>query len=109
MENATATEEKNVYALLNFKRTYETPDDKEGTQKFQPITFYKLNPDGSYQNGTTLEEMLKVSLERLIDLDGRFSCEENANTIIKIEEAIMWLNKRTENRKARNVEGKHII
>lgn len=99
--------EVNEYALLDFKRTFETPDDKEGTQKFQKIVFFKLNPDGSYENGTTLEEMLRVSLERLNDLNMRFSCRENSLAITKIEEAIMWLNKRTENRVKRGVEGKH--
>lgn len=99
--------ENNNYALLNFKRNYSTPNDKDGTQEFQPITFYKLNPDGSYENGTTLEEMLSVSIKRLNDLNRRFSCRENAIAITKMEEALMWLNKRTENRKERGVEGKH--
>ena len=95
------SEEKNKYALLQFKR------DEDDTQRFQEITFYKLNPDGSYENGTTLEEMLRVSIERLQDLNSRFSCRENSLAITKLEEALMWLNKRTEDREARGVEGKH--
>src|SRR3990167_4267362 len=67
----TSPEENNEYALLNFKRDYSSPDDTEGTQKFQRVVFYKLNPDGSHENGTTLEEMLRVSIERLQDLNGR--------------------------------------
>ena len=100
-------EEKNEYALLQFKRDFTSPDDKEGTQKFQKITFYKLNPDGSYENGTTLEEMIRVTMERLSDLNSRFACRENSSAITKLEEALLWLNKRTENRKIRGVEGKH--
>lgn len=101
--------ETNKYALLNFKRIFETPDDKEGTQKFQEIIFYKMNPDRTYENGTTLEEMLRVCIERLNDLNERFYCRENSVAITKMEEALMWLNKRTENRLNRGVEGKHII
>lgn len=99
--------EKNKYALLDFKRTFENPNDTEGTQKFQEVTFYKTNPDGSFENGTTLEEMLRVTIERLKDLNLRFPCRENSIVITKIEEALMWLNKRTEDRKARGVEGQH--
>ena len=108
-ETANQKEEKNEYALLQFKRDFSGPEDKEGTQKFQKITFYKMNPDGSYENGTTLEEMLRVAIERLQDLNSRFACRENSLAITKIEEALMWLDKRTENRKERGVEGKHII
>ena len=101
-------EEKNEYALLQFKRDYASEDDKEGTQKFQKVIFYKMFPDGSYENGTTLEEMLQVSIERLQDLNSRFACRENSIAITKMEEALMWLNKRTENREERGVEGKHL-
>ena len=65
MSKLNSSEEKNEYALLQFKRDYSSSEDKEGTQKFQKITFYKLNQDGSYENGTTLEELLRVGIERL--------------------------------------------
>ena len=54
--------ENNVYLLEDFH------EDKPSQQ----IQFYKLNADGSYENGTTLEEMLRVSIERLVDLNNRF-------------------------------------
>ena len=100
MENTPSTPtEKNKYALLQFKR------DEDGTQRFQEVTFYKLNPDGSYENGTTLEEMLRVCFKRTLDLDSRFHCEENITAAKHIEEALVWLNKRTEDRTGRGVEG----
>jgi len=101
--------EKNKYALLDFKRTMSNPNDTEGTQMFQEITFYKMNQDGSFENGTTLEEMLRVTIERLKDLNLRLPCRENSVAITKVEEALMWLNKRTEDRKARGVEGQHLL
>lgn len=99
--------EKNEYALLQFMRDFSSPDDKEGTQKFQKIVFYRLNLDGSYENGTTLEEMLRVCNERLAELDSRFPCEENKKAGNCIEEARKWLEVRTADRKERGVEGKH--
>lgn len=99
--------EQNEYALLNFKRDYSSDEDKEGTQKFQKIVFYKMNPDDSYENGTTLEEMLRVSIERLTDLNNRFSCRENSIAITKMQEALLWLNERTRDREERGAEGKH--
>jgi len=95
----------NEYALLNFKRDSE-PD---GTLRFQPVVFYELKEDGSFDNGTTLEEMLRVSIERLQDLNGRFTCRENSLAITKIQEALMWLNARTADRVSREVEGKHAL
>lgn len=96
-------EEKNVYGLKDFK-----PQDGTEEIREQQIAFYKMNADGSFENGTTLEEMLRVSIERLEDLNGRFPCRENALAITKMQEALMWLNKRTEDRKLRGVEGKHL-
>lgn len=88
----------NTYSLSDFKG--------EGVP--QVIHFYEMLENGESLNGTTLEEMLRVSIARLQDLNSRFSCRENSLAITKMEEALMWLNKRTENRISRGVEGKHI-
>ena len=86
--------------------TYTLNSSKPEGQN-QEIKFYKLNKDGTSEYGTTLEEMLRVSIERLQDLNERHSCRENALAITKMQEALMWLNERTRERKARGVEGKH--
>ena len=86
----------NKYLLKNYK------------VKSTYIAFYERNTDGTEESGTTLEEMLRVSIERLKDLNSRFACRENSIAITKMEEALMWLNKRTENRIARGVEGQHV-
>ncbi len=96
--------ETNEYPLLNFKRNEETD-----TQETQLIKFYKLNHDGTYENGTTLEELLRVAITRLKDLNMRFPSRENAIATTKMEEALMWLNERTRERKERGVEGKHLL
>lgn len=66
-------------------------------------------PDGTLvtvNDGTTNEEVLRVLIDRLQYLNGKFPCRENAIVITKLEESLMWLNKRTGDRLARNVEGK---
>lgn len=56
-------------------------------------------------NGITSEALLAVLIHRTNVLNKRFSCRENALAITKLEEALMWFNKRTADRKARDVEG----
>lgn len=56
-------------------------------------------------NGTQIDEIGKAWLEIIRLFQFQFPCRENALTITKIEEALMWQNKRNENRIARNVEG----
>lgn len=57
-------------------------------------------------DGTTNEEVLKVLVDRIQYLQGKFPCRENAIVLTKLEEAQLWLGKRTAERKARGVEGK---
>lgn len=60
------------------------------------------------KNGCQLTEMIQVAKIMLEGLNKKFPCRENAMTITKLDEALMWLNKRTEDRTARNVEGKSL-
>lgn len=59
-------------------------------------------------DGTTNEEVLKVLINRMQYLNAKFPCRENAIVITKLEESLMWLEKRTADRVKRNVEGKQI-
>jgi len=56
-------------------------------------------------DGTTNEEVLRVLIDRMKRLQEKCACRENAIVITKLEESLMWLEKRTANRVARNVEG----
>lgn len=73
----------------------------------QSITFMKLNEDGSRTQGTTNEEVIEVLIDRITELNKLFPCRENSLAITKLEEALMWLEKRTADRIKRNVEGTH--
>jgi len=59
-------------------------------------------------DGTTNEEVLEVLIDRMKHLQNKFACRENAIVITKLEESLMWLEKRTQDRKKRNVEGKQL-
>lgn len=73
---------------------------KENTQFKELITI---------SDGTTNEEVLEVLIDRMNFLQSKFPCRENAIVITKLEESLMWLNKRTQDRLKRNVEGKHLV
>ncbi len=60
-------------------------------------------------DGTTNEEVLNVLINRMNYLQSKFPCRENALVITKLEESLMWLEKRTFDRVKRSVEGKQII
>jgi hypothetical protein len=56
-------------------------------------------------DGTTNEEVLAMLIDRLKFLGQKLPCRENSIAVTKCEEALLWLNKRTEDRRARGVEG----
>lgn len=56
-------------------------------------------------NGVTSEALLAVLIHRTEVLNKRFPCRENSLAITKMQEALMWFDKRTADRKARGVEG----
>lgn len=61
-------------------------------------------------NGVTHEALLAVLIDRLQHFQkGQYACRENAIALTKLEEAQMWLQKRTRDREARGVEGTHAI
>lgn len=60
-------------------------------------------------NGVSGEALLAIVEDRLISFQsGDYSCRENAIALTKIQEAMMWLQKRTRDRMARGVEGTHV-
>jgi hypothetical protein len=60
-------------------------------------------------NGITDQALLTIVLDRLRSFnDGPFRCRENSVMITKIEEALMWGEKRANDRSRRGVEGERI-
>jgi len=76
------------------------------------LHFYEMQLDGTKIDGVTNEEVLYVLIHRLKFLNdewqgGKFKCRENSLAITKLEEALMWLDHRTADRKKRKIEGTH--
>lgn len=92
--------------MVTEKTTYELQSYIDGG-KSQAVSFVHLDEEGKYVDGTTLEEMLSTSIAHLTQLNTKFPCRENSIAITKMQEALMWLNERTRDRRERGVEGKH--
>lgn len=62
-------------------------------------------------NGAFVETVLEAAKQRLefyqVASDARFACSENAEAINYITQALTELNRRTQEREARDVEGTH--
>ncbi len=92
------------YELSNF----------ESKEKSQVIQFIEKAKDVevdellTINDGTTNEEVLEMLIDRMKYLFDKFPSKETACAITKCEEALMWLEKRTQDRIKRGVEGKHI-
>lgn len=59
----------------------------------------------SGKNGCQVEDIIAVAKHIIEELNKKFPCRENAIIITKLDEAIMWSQKRTLDRLARKVEG----
>ncbi len=93
--------------------TYLLDSFEGGTSQLLQFIHKEPEAEGStvlktVSDGTTNEEVLAVLIDRLKFLNSKFPCRENSIVITKLEESLMWLNKRTEDRKSRGVEGKQI-
>ena len=57
------------------------------------------------KNGCQVTDVIAVAKHIIEELNKKFPCRENAMTITKLDEALMWQKERTEDREARKVEG----
>ncbi len=61
-------------------------------------------------NGVCNEDLINMVIDRLQHFQkSEFNCRENAMAITKLEEALLWLRKRTMERENRGVEGTHTV
>lgn len=61
-------------------------------------------------NGVCNEDLINMVIDRLEHFqNSEFRCRENALAITALEEALLWLRKRTMGREQRGVEGTHIV
>ena len=71
-------------------------------------------PERIDATGAFVEDVILASIQRLRsyqgedgESSGRFRCWENAQAIVKLEEALHWCEHRTRDRERRGVEGSH--
>lgn len=61
-------------------------------------------------NGISNEALLAIVLDRLEGFQsGNYACDENANALEMVTQAMQWLRLRTENRAQRGVEGTSVV
>lgn len=86
------------------------PADKPNISDFASVSFQNGGIQESGVNGCQNEDLLAIVLDRLYGFQsGQFKCRENELAITKIEEALHWLNHRTQERIRRGVEGKSVV
>ena len=60
-------------------------------------------------NGITDQALIAIALDRVRSFnEGQFRCRENSMIITKLEEAMMWMEKRSNDRARRGVEGERL-
>jgi hypothetical protein len=93
------------YRIETVPQTESSPIAIVGQISFQNGPIKEFGVNGCHQ-----EDLLFIVLDRLESFQaGIFKCRENAIAITKIQEAIHWLNHRTNDRSKRGVEGKNLI
>lgn len=92
---------------------YQLANFEEDPLFAQVIQFIEKEPDPQNPlqfktvfNGTTNEDVLEVLIDRINTMNKKVPCRENAIVLTHLETALLWLHKRTEDRKKRGVEGK---
>ena len=61
-------------------------------------------------NGVMNEDLIAIVIDRMRGFQsGEYACRDNDLALTKLEEALMWLRHRTDEREARGVEGTHTV
>lgn len=93
-------------AHFGYRVTYT---DASGKVIEQIVSFQNGDPAVAGRTGLTNEVWLAILIHRLQGFQaGPFKCRENAVALTHLEEALMWLQKRTRDRIDRGVEGKTV-
>ena len=103
-----ACDEKSLTSNANHHYSVSTtqqPSTILGEVKFQDGAIKEFGV-----NGVMNEDLIAMVIDRLYGFqESKFKCRENAIAITKLEEALLWLRKRTMDRERRQVEGTHAV
>jgi hypothetical protein len=104
-----AVDDHSFYAHHSYQieKVPQTPDDPPDILAGIAFQMGPIKENGV--NGVHQEDLIAICIHRLEHLNqDRFRCRENSIAITKLEEAMMWLRKRTLDREDRGVEGTHL-
>jgi hypothetical protein len=94
-----------TYKIPTFKVTDNGIEDGEGIE----LLFCKGNKEDASvlrQEGVFTETLVQVAKQYLESVNkGEMATRETSMVITKLDEALMWINKRAEDRKLRGVQG----
>jgi len=97
-----ACHEYRVFAIIE-----DDPD--EDVSALATVSFQNGAIQEAGVNGCQNEDLMAIVIHRLQGFQsGDFKCRENAIALTHLETALLWLQKRTDERRARGVEGKSI-
>lgn len=99
------TSHESKYGYIGHSKEVE---DKNTLIVFQHGPMQEINDLGNPNgvNGLTESALLSIVEDRLACFQaGEFACMENQQALLKIQEALMWLHKRTLDRERRGVQG----
>jgi hypothetical protein len=107
-------EEMNYNAPHNFE-VLTTLSDARKDLSTAPYLLQKIHfQEGPVKecgvNGVMNEDLIAMVITRLEHFQkSEFACRENALAITKLEEALLWLRKRTMGREKKGIEGTHKV
>lgn len=101
-----------LYKISGFNSQTNVSDPwtvKHGKPAVDALRLFQNGPIGDVGvNGTTHEAELAILIDRFRGFQaGSYACRENAVALTKMEEALMWMQRRTVARIKRGVEGTH--
>ena len=89
---------------------YSVSTTKEPSVVVGEVRFQNGGINEAGVNGVMNEDLIAMVIDRLNSFQtSKFKCRENALAITKLEEALLWLRKRTMDREDRGVEGTHTV
>lgn len=95
---------------FNTHHKYSVSSTEEPSTILGVVQFQKGPVNEAGVNGVMNEDLIAMVIDRLQDFqESPYKCRENAVAITKLEEALMWLGKRTADRERRNVEGTNTV
>lgn len=91
---------------FNANHAYSVSTSKEPSEILAEVKFQKGPIKENGVNGIANEDLIVMVIDRLQSFqESDYKCRENAIAITKLEEALLWLRKRTMDREKRQVEG----